>query len=69
MNINFKPNSLLAFLTAAGFLGWIGGTYFKTQDVMIGAEIASKSFYVFSICFVIWLVYIGLSLFRSFESL
>ena len=67
--MNFNTKSLLGFLTAVSFIAWLGGTFFKTIDENVGAQIASIGFPIFVVCFAIWLVFIFLSLTRNIKSL
>jgi len=67
--INFNAKSLLGFLTAVSFIAWLGGTFFKTINEDIGSQIASIGFPIFLITFVIWLIFIFLSLTRNIKSL
>jgi len=64
-SINFTAKSLLAFLTATSFVGWLGGTFLKQTNQDIGTQIAGISFPIFLICFAIWLIFIFLSIYRN----
>jgi hypothetical protein len=62
IKILFKPKSLLAFLTAVSFVAYLLGITLKAVSPAIGAELMSFTLPIFMICFVIWLVYMFLSL-------
>jgi hypothetical protein len=64
--IEFKPKSLLSFLTATSFVGWLFGIWFKGINEPIGIEIIGLSRLVFFICFPIWLIFIYLTLRNRF---
>ena len=67
--IDFKAKSLLAFLTAVSFIGWLGGTALKTTNESFGSQIVSISIPIFIICFGIWLIFIFLTIARNIKGL
>jgi len=60
--INFQAKSLLAFLTAISLLGWLIGAGTGIS------EIKQISIPIFVICFVIWLIFIFLSIGRNIKN-
>jgi uncharacterized membrane protein len=67
VSIDYNPKSLLAFLTVFSFAALLGGTFFKAVNEPVGAQIASIALPVFVVCFVIWIVYIFLSISSRFR--
>ena len=61
MSIDFKPKSLLAFLTAVSFIALLFGILANHPQISMISGI------VFAICFVIWMLFIFLSLARNFK--
>jgi hypothetical protein len=59
--INYSPKSLLAFLTAVSFLGWLLGSGANIP------EVKQISMPVFIICFGIWLIFIFMSIARNLK--
>ncbi len=65
--INFNPKSLLSFLTAVSFLGWLGGIALKSTNESVGSQIVSVSIPIFIICFAIWLIFVLITIARNIK--
>ena len=59
--IKYNPKSLLAFLTAISFIGWLLGAGLNIP------EVKQVSIPVFVICFAIWLIFIFLTISRNIK--
>jgi len=68
-DIDFSPKSTLGALTVFGFIVWIGGMFLKSVNENIGSQIENAGFLVFIICFVIWLVFVFMSIARNLDEI
>jgi len=69
ISIKFTPTSILAFLTAISAIAVFIAIMFQENSPIISQQLLGVFQPVFSLCIAIWLIYVGLSIFRNIKRL